>query len=276
MFELPELVILAKQFETTLKGKTIAEGSLGNSPHKFVFYNRSHEEFSELIANKLVGTTKVRGRWMFTNIEPGYVLVLGELGGKILYHPSLEKPPDKYHLMLTFQGGSHLSVNVQMWGAIELYEKGKELNREYIKDMNPTPGEDTFTYTYFVKLIDKVKAGPKRSVKSLLTQEQSIPGLGNSSSADIMFRAKLNPKKAINDLTPIEIIRLYKTICQTFFSILSQGGRYDETDLYGQHGSYIRLMDKNTVDKPCPMCKSIIEKMSYLGGTTYYCPNCQK
>lgn len=276
MFELPELVIMAKQFDTTLKGKAITEGYLGNSPHKFVWYNKTHEEFSQIVTNKIIGTTKVRGRWLFVNIEPGYVLVLGEIGGKILYHPSMEKVPDKYHLLLTFKGGSHLSVIVSMWGAIELYEKGKEKSREYVKDMNPTPCDPTFTYTYFEKLISRIKAGPKRSVKSLLTQEQTIPGLGNSCAQDIMFRAKLHPKRLVSDLTPMEIIRLYKTICQTIFSIISQGGRYDETDLSGKKGRYIRILDKNTVDKPCPICKTVIQKMSYLGGTIYFCPTCQK
>ena len=48
MFELPEVTVLAKQINKTLKGKTIKKGSLGNSPHKFVWYNRTHEEFEEL------------------------------------------------------------------------------------------------------------------------------------------------------------------------------------------------------------------------------------
>ena len=45
MFELPECVTLAKQMNETLRGKIIGNGCLGNSPHKFVWYNRSHEDF---------------------------------------------------------------------------------------------------------------------------------------------------------------------------------------------------------------------------------------
>ena len=41
MFELPEFVTLARQMNDTLRGKTIRRGQLGNSPHKFVWYNRS-------------------------------------------------------------------------------------------------------------------------------------------------------------------------------------------------------------------------------------------
>ena len=58
MFELPEFVTLAKQFNDTLQGKTIRSGSLGNKPHKFVWYNRTHEEFTELTRGKTVGDAR--------------------------------------------------------------------------------------------------------------------------------------------------------------------------------------------------------------------------
>jgi formamidopyrimidine-DNA glycosylase len=62
MFELPEYIILAEQINKTVKGKTIIDGRLGNSPHKFVWYNRSHEEFSQLTKGKTVGEAWVKGR----------------------------------------------------------------------------------------------------------------------------------------------------------------------------------------------------------------------
>ena len=55
MFELPEYVTLARQMNDTLKGKTIQRGQLGNSPHKFVWYNRTHEEFEGLTRGKTSG-----------------------------------------------------------------------------------------------------------------------------------------------------------------------------------------------------------------------------
>lgn len=37
MFELPEYIILAKQMNETLKGKSISKGVLGTLPHKFAY-----------------------------------------------------------------------------------------------------------------------------------------------------------------------------------------------------------------------------------------------
>jgi formamidopyrimidine-DNA glycosylase len=88
MFELPEMIILARQFNQALQGKTIRKGSLGNSPHKFVWYNRSYDEFEMLTEGKRMGNTHARGRWLFAALDPGYVLVIGECGGSCLLYTS--------------------------------------------------------------------------------------------------------------------------------------------------------------------------------------------
>jgi formamidopyrimidine-DNA glycosylase len=276
MFELPEYVTLAKQINDTLKGKTIQRGQLGTSPHKFVWYNRSHDEFEQLTHGKVIGEARAKGRWLFVPCEPGYVLLFGECGGKMLYHAPGSEAPNKYHLYISFEDGSFFTLMTQMWGAMELYEKGQELNRQYIKEMKPTPAEPEFTFDYFNALIDTLAAGKKQSVKGLLTQDQTIPGLGNAIAQDIMFHARLHPKHPIDDLSTDQRQALHRAILDTVDEVIKKGGRYDEFDLYGKPGKYIRLMDKNTFDHPCPECGDNIRQMRYLGGACYFCPTCQK
>ena len=189
MFELPECVNLVRQMNQTLRGRKVRAGTLGNSPHKFVWYNRKPAAFARLAKGRAVGSANVRGRWMFIDLEPGYVLVLGECGGKVLFHPAGSALPKKYHLSLSFEDGTSFSVATSMWGAMELYEAGREREGKYVKGMRTTPAEKAFTLSYFNRLVDSLLDGPKRSVKSLLTQDQLIPGLGNSIAQDIMFRA---------------------------------------------------------------------------------------
>jgi formamidopyrimidine-DNA glycosylase len=277
MFELPEYVILAKQINATLRGKTVRSGVLGNKPHKFVWYNRSHAEFAQLTPGKQIGEARSQGRWLFIPFEPGYVLVFGECGGKILYHPPGTKSPKTYHLLITFDDDSALSAMTQMWGAMELYEQGRERERQYIKGMRPTPIDPAFTFAYFCNLVDSLATGKKRSVKELLTQEQLIPGLGNAIAQDIMFHANLHPKRDLRDLNPGQQQALYDAIRITVQAVIQKGGRYDEYDLFGMSGQYVRLMDKAAVGQPCPRCqKVVIEKIQYLGGACYFCPNCQQ
>lgn len=203
-------------------------------------------------------------------------MLFGECGGKMLYHVPGSEVPKKYHLCITFEDGSFFTLMTQMWGAMELYEKGQELNRQYIRGMKPTPAEPEFTLDYFRALIDTLAVGKKQSVKGLLTQGQTIPGLGNAIAQDIMFQARLHPKHPIDDLSSDQRRALYQAILDTVEAVIKKGGRYDELDLYGNSGKYIRLMDKNTFDTPCPECGEPIRQMQYLGGTCYFCPSCQR
>jgi formamidopyrimidine-DNA glycosylase len=275
MFELPECMTLARQMNNIMKGRVIASGNLGNSPHKFVWYNRSEDEFAKLIEGRSIGEPYVKGRWLFVPIDPGYVLVIGECGGKALFHEPGGKAPKKYHLQILFDDASFFTITTQMWGAMELYEKGEELHREYIKGMKTTPVEPEFSFEYFDDLIALLAEGKKRSAKSLLTQEQIIPGLGNAIAQDILFRAKLHPKHPIADLDDGQKGELYRAILETVQEAIEKGGRYDEFDLHGERGGYVRMMDKNAAGRPCPTCGSTIEKIQYLGGACYLCPTCQ-
>lgn len=275
MFELPEFVTLARQMNATLTGKVIQTGSLGNSPHKFVWYNRTPKEFGALTRGKTLGAARARGKWIFVALEPGQVLVLGECGGKVLFHPSGSPLPAKYHLALTFTDHSALTATTQMWGALELYAQGQELHRQYIRDMRPTPVEPAFTFSYFSALIAELCRGEKQTAKGLLTQAQLIPGLGNALAQDILFQARLHPKHSLVDLTRTQQRQLYRAIQKTVQAAIAKGGRNDEYDLFDQPGGYRRIMDKHAAGRPCPQCGRKIEKIQYLGGACYFCPRCQ-
>jgi len=275
MFELPEIATLARQINATLSGKVIRQGSLGNSPHKFVWYNQSHVEFTRLTAGKAVGEARGRGKWLLIALEPGYTLLLGECGGKLLYHPPSAPLPQKYHLLLKFEDGSALTAFTQMWGAMELYEAGQEMDRQYIRGMRPTPVEADFSLAYFNGLLDELAAGEKLSAKGLLTQQGYIPGVGNSIAQDILYQAKLHPRRLIQGMDGEQRQRLYRSIVGVVEEAVRLGGRNDEVDLFRQPGGYVRIMDSRAVGKPCPQCGSVIEKIQFLGGACYFCPACQ-
>ena len=142
--------------------------------------------------------------------------------------------------------------------------------------MKTTPVEVDFTYPYFSTLIDGLTQEGKKSVKGLLTQDQTIPGLGNAIAQDILFKAGLHPRHPVNDLTEEEKQRLFNQIIETVNAVIEKGGRNDEHDLYNNPGQYVRLMDKHSVNNPCPQCGGKVEKMQYLGGACYVCSICQK
>jgi formamidopyrimidine-DNA glycosylase len=276
MFELPEIKTLARQINQVLSGKVVQDGRLGNRLHKFVWYNQTHADFARLTKGKRVGPATSRGKWLFVPLEPGYVLLVGECGGRLLYHPEGEQPPAKFHLRLTFEDGTALSATTQMWGAFELYPQGEEQDRQYIKGMRITPDDPAFTLAYFQRLVDEVLSSGKRSAKGLLTQDQLLPGLGNAIAQDILFRARLHPQTDLAGLSSEQRRGLYDAIRETVAEVTKRGGRHDEVDLFGEPGGYVRVMDASALKRPCPACGGTVQKIQYLGGVCYLCPRCQE
>jgi formamidopyrimidine-DNA glycosylase len=294
VFELPESTVIAAQMNDVLPGRIVAAGHLGNAPetpaggellgrrgapgpapHKFVWYDRPDEEFAALTAGLTAGRAWSEGKWLFLALDPGRVLLLGEWGGRVGYHAAGEPLPARYHVWLEFADGSSLVAITQMWGGVHLCEAGREHEVKYVRDMRPTPVDEAFDQAAFTKLVAAAQQGGKRSVKGLLTQDQLIPGLGNAIAQDIMFRARLHPRRGLETLDEAEVSGLHAAITGTVRDVIAAGGRYDERDLFGRPGGYVRVMDAKAVGRPCPACGAPIEKISYLGGACYLCPACQ-
>ena len=203
----------------------------------------------------------------------------GDAGGKILYHSPEEKPPAKYHLGWEFSDGSHLTYALRMWGAVKLLDASEFDERPHDETGVP-PLHLDFTFERFNTMLDEYPEKTSKGIKGFLVATgyavpNHVHGLGNAIVQDILFHTRLSPKRKIPDIMPDERHRLYDAIQSTVAEAIEGGGRYDEYDLYGKKGGYVRLMDSKTANTPCPNCGTSIQKISYLGGACYLCPNCQ-
>jgi formamidopyrimidine-DNA glycosylase len=102
-----------------------------------------------------------------------------------------------------------------------------------------------------------------------------IVGLSNSAFQDIIYRAKLHPKRKASELNAEETRRLYDAIKLMVNERLRLNGKDQFYDLYGNKGGYMPAMGPNMKQKSCPECGTPIEKLSHGGGHVYLCPTCQ-
>jgi formamidopyrimidine-DNA glycosylase len=278
MIELPEATTIARQITEELRGKKVESGNRGNSPHKFAFYNHTPEEYEAILKGKTVGAAVGQGSLIWLTMEPDYFLTLGDGGERILFHKDESTLPKKYQLLLHFVDGSYLTVTVQGWGFAQLLHKseieGKWGCNRGRKAVSPV--SDEFTYEYFRGLFNELEKDDPRSAKFFIISKPGVWGVGNGYLQDILFRAKVHPRKRCVDLTDKEKKALYEAIKTTLKQAVELGGRDTEYDLYNHPGRYEKILDSKQVGKPCPECGTPIEKQSYLGGAIYFCPKCQK
>lgn len=138
----------------------------------------------------------------------------------------------------------------------------------------PSPLADIFNRPYFDSLFNE-KTG-NLSAKAFLATEQRIPGLGNGVLQDILWTARIHPKRKMSELSAAEIAGMYRSVKSILKAMTDLGGRDTERDLFGYPGGYQTVLSKYTLDKPCAVCGTIIKKEPYLGGNIYFCSGCQR
>lgn len=272
MLELPESYTIAGQLDEIVKGKQIEQVVAGASPHKFAFFNGEPEACREILLGMRVDRATSYGGYV--EIEFGDKrLLLGD-GVNIRYLEAKEKKPKKHQLLLTFEDESALVFSVAMYGAIWAYAEGENDNYYHrVAREKPSPLSGEFDRECFDGIVAAAKKNT--SAKALLATEQRIPGLGNGCLQDILFNARVNPRTKLEYLTEEERSRLFDSVKGTLHQMTVKGGRDTEKDIFGMKGGYKSILSKNTYKTPCPVCGGAIIKEAYLGGSVYFCPNCQ-
>jgi len=271
MIELPEANIYARQITETLAGKQIARATANQSPHGFAWYTGDPAAYDHLLAGKTFQQAKAYSNHVEIQVDE----MLLVLSTNLHYHRQGEKPPKKHQLLLEFTDGSAMSATVQMWGGLFCFpagEKGGMADYQLGKE-RPSPLTEAFDQAYFDTLFNENTG--KLSAKAFLATEQRIPGLGNGVLQDILWVAKIHPKRKMADLRSTAIQDMFQAVKSVLADMTAQGGRDTETDLFDQPGRYHTILSRNTVDKPCPACNTTIRKEAYMGGAIYYCSACQ-
>lgn len=279
MIEIPESIVIARQLNETVKGKKIVKVQAAHTPHSFAWYTGEPSEYAQIMEGKTIGTATGIGSMIEIELydveKQGekYSFIVGD-GANLRYYEPDSKLPERYQTGITLEDGSTLICTVAMYGAMFLIQPETYDNFYYlVAKKKPFPGTEEFDYEYFISLREDLSG--KVSVKELLATHQRIPGLGNGALQDILLKAGLHPKHKIGTLQETDWRRMYEAVVSVLEEMTLLGGRDTEKTLFGEPGGYQTMLSKKTYGKACPYCGNMIQKTNYLGGTVYFCPECQ-
>ncbi len=276
--ELPEAKILAEQMNKELRGKLVKSYHLQDCERlqRIGMMDKDTKSF-DMLVNRKIESVSSRGNVIRLKLSNGMNLILGpEYGGKILYHTSTKTDPNKFHLKVCFSDDTALTVRLTSMGLINAV-KDSDLGRSYVyrRDFNPdvpSPTDKEFTSELFSKLLED----NNRMLKSVLVGKDAVVvGLSNSAFQDLIYKAKLHPKRKASELNEGERRALYDAIRLLLRERIRLNGKDQFLDLYGNQGGYTPAMGPNMKQKTCPICRTPIEKLSVGGGYVYLCPHCQ-
>ncbi|MFZ0428921.1 MAG: endonuclease VIII [Acidobacteriota bacterium] len=273
MIEIPEAVTLSRQLTECFAGRQITRITANISPHKFACYYGKPEFYSEITVGKTFREARAVGGMVEAVVDD--VRLLFSEGTRLRYLEPKAAVPQKRQFEVLFSDDGTLVVSVQMYGGMGAFREGENDNPYYlVSQQKLSPLDERFDAAYF-EALTSASGAKKLSAKGLLATEQRIPGLGNGVLQDILYRARIHPRKKVGTLGDSDRERLFRSIKETLRDMAENGGRDTETDLFGNPGRYVTIMSRNHVGKPCPACGTQIRKAAYMGGSIYFCPDCQ-
>ena len=270
MPEMPEIYRLSEQMNRELKDRTIK----GVRVIQEKCLNMPAADFRSLLAGKRISQVTSRGKWICLELEPDCLLLLNlGMGGNVVLHEDEQSLPDKYQLRIDFRDERVLTIGFWWFGYAHAVSSGDPGDHRMTARLGPTPIRDSaFTEKHLLDLI----RGRKGSVKSLLLDQSRIAGIGNVYVQDILFRAKMHPRRTLQTLTEVEVSSLYRSIMETLGAAVDSGGLAYERDLYNRPGGFKDFLVGYREGQPCPECGTVIRKIKTGSTASYICPECQR
>jgi len=115
--------------------------------------------------------------------------------------------------------------------------------------------------------------GTRRELRNLLMDDEFIAGIGNAYADEILWAAKLHPKRRVATLDPGELDRLRGALHAT----LERASEIVESELPPELGKKIRghMNVRGRAGEPCPRCGTKIARTRHGLDEMYVCPKCQ-
>jgi formamidopyrimidine-DNA glycosylase len=155
-------------------------------------------------------------------------------------------------------------------GKVHVLEEGEDTSEIYAFDaLGPDAGTIEWSQAEFAERAKRTR----RELRNLLMDQEFIAGIGNAYADEILWEARLHPKRRVATLSDEELGRLYDALR----TVIARGVEQVEAGLPPELGTKIRdhMKVRGHKGKPCPRCGTPIVKTRHGLDDMYLCPRCQ-
>ncbi|MFQ5813689.1 MAG: bifunctional DNA-formamidopyrimidine glycosylase/DNA-(apurinic or apyrimidinic site) lyase [Anaerolineae bacterium] len=291
MPELPEVEILKEELRREVVGRRVRE---------LAVFEKTAGQFPvaqlrEAAEGRAIAGVRRRGKMLVLDFEGGHSLVIHlMMAGQLLLSPPFTGQPCGIRHIPTqtlqrrpIPQGQPRDVCLELKFADDVLTLGQVrlkyvhlLPTAEVDDWPPVAklGVDPFDETFTVDLLRRLLAKRRGMIKSTLMNQAAIAGLGNVYTDEILFRARLHPRRRASELSEEEVKRLHASIVAELQRGLELGGSSEMAFVHldGSVGSYQETFQvKGRKGKSCFVCATPIERIKVGGRGTYFCPRCQ-
>ena len=171
--------------------------------------------------------------------------------------------PRHHHdrLILVLEGGELRYRNMRMLGGVWLLRSG-----EGLEDVAGPLGPDAAAVGS--EELDAILGGSRGGIKALLMNQRRIAGIGNELSDEVLWRARLHPRRRAASLRPQERARLHRALRD----VIATSNRHWRIPI----GSGWLKSQRGRRNARCPRCGAQVRRATVAGRRAYWCPRCQR
>ncbi|CAA9455312.1 MAG: Formamidopyrimidine-DNA glycosylase [uncultured Rubrobacteraceae bacterium] len=272
MPELPEVETIKEDLREQVVGARIERAEVLDSG---LVEQPLTEEFEARLAGRSITGARRRAKHLIAELDSGESLVMQlKIGGQLLLVPPVEEPNTALMLVLYLDGDRRLFLRDETWfSRVRLLDEGELQTR--LSSLGPEPLEEEFSAAYLRKALSSRRA----QIKPLLLDQKVVSGIGNIYADEILYDARLYPRRKANTLSDGEWEALYAAIRSNLEAGVAHRGTTvrlyrDVLNRPGEHQNYLRIFEKH--GKPCPGCEGKVVREKVGGRPTHYCPSCQR
>ncbi len=271
MPELPEVETIARGLVPRLRGRVVASVELLHRP---LLRRAGPRALAALRGRRILGVRR-RGKMLLIELEGGRTLVFHlKMTGRFLLTPAAEPRDNHTRLVLRFKDGRDdlRFHDVRKFGFLLCVEGDPSCDCRELAALGPEPLEIGFPD--FAALLKRRKA----RIKALLLDQTALAGIGNIYADEMLFDARIHPRKPAASLSRPAVERLYVSMRKILAEAIADGGStlQDFRDAEGREGHYQEShMVYGRAGEPCPSCGAIVRRIIVAGRSTHFCPRCQ-
>lgn len=263
MPELPDLEVMKSYLDSTALYKEIDAVEVADS---IVLEDITTSGLKERLVGQSFDSIRRYGKYLFVSLSGAGVLVLhfGMTGG-LQYYKIESHQPDYELIRFAFKNGYRLAYTMpRKLGHVTVTEDPDQFIQK--KDLGPDVFADDFNLETFKKLLD----GRRGMIKPALMDQSLMAGIGNVYSDEILYQARVHPRKEVGELQPDTIQHLFECMQDVLHMAIEHDADPETfpantlTPLRGEEGA------------DCPRCGGEIRRIEVSGRGAYYCPKCQE
>jgi len=110
-------------------------------------------------------------------------------------------------------------------------------------------------------------------IKTVITDQKIIAGIGNAYSDEILHVAKLSPFATAGKLTTEQISALHDAMVSVLTDAVQRSVGQQAATLKGEKRSGLRVHARTGL--PCPVCGDTVREVSFADKSFQYCATCQ-